>query len=217
MWTLVFALLTSSVCGGTDLEAGVSLDDVARSSGKNPLLSRRGLDGEPPFLDQPEPTQTKSLFEILADSPEAPESERVDPNCPKPFGLFPVPSSCTRFYHCRKGLSGIEECPANTVFEKKSRVCVHPDQSNRTDCVGSKYHNVSCPPKEFYDARFGDHDRIPHPSDCSKFFICFLNGQPRLGSCPYPMAFHPDLGFCQHYKHVRGCESFYDEEGKKKV
>jgi len=58
--------------------------------------------------------------------------------------------------------------------------------------------------------RFGDHDRLAHPTDCSKFYACLLNGQPRVGSCPAPLVFDVTSGFCTHYKKVKSCETFYD-------
>lgn len=58
--------------------------------------------------------------------------------------------------------------------------------------------------------RFGDHDRLAHPTDCSKFYACLLNGQPRVGSCPAPTVFDVTSGFCTNYKKVEGCENFYD-------
>jgi hypothetical protein len=138
--------------------------------------------------------------------------------CPRSFGLYPVLSSCTRYYHCRYGVAGVEECPANTVFETLTSVCVHPDQSMRTECSAPLIHNIACPHLRGYPPRFGDHDRIAHPTDCSKYYICLLNGQPRLASCPRPMVFDAEFGFCQFYGRVAGCETFYtDPEGEASV
>ena len=129
--------------------------------------------------------------------------------CPRAFGLYAVATSCTRYYHCRYGVGGVEECPANTVFEPLSSVCVHPDQSSREECAAPQVHSIECPAVGDRPPRFGDHERIPHPSDCSKYYICLLNGQPRLASCPRPMVFDAEFGFCQHYSRVGGCEAFY--------
>jgi hypothetical protein len=35
-------------------------------------------------------------------------------------------------------------------------------------------------------------------------------GQPRVASCPVPLAFDEPSGFCKKYNLVKGCEHFYD-------
>ena len=34
--------------------------------------------------------------------------------------------------------------------------------------------------------RFGDHERLPHPTDCAYFYACLSSGQPRLLGCERP-------------------------------
>ena len=63
--------------------------------------------------------------------------------------------------------------------------------------------------------RFGDHDRLADPTDCSKFYACLLSGQPRVATCPPPLAFDQESGFCTDYRKVKGCEHIYDHLGSK--
>jgi hypothetical protein len=153
--------------------------------------------------------------ERIENKPEA-AAEPIDyvlsPNCPQAFGLFAVQGSCRKYYHCRTGIAYESECAPNTVFEAAAETCVHPDQSSRSECAAPEFHRFVCP---LFSAattrlRFGDHDRLPHPSDCSKFYACLLNGQPRAATCPPPLAFEASSGFCVRYDRVKGCEHFYD-------
>jgi len=167
---------------------------------------------------KPSTVEVKDISDNIEDIP-------LSPNCPTHFGLFEVKGSCRQYYHCRLGVDYISECPSNTVFEVAVETCVHPDQSSRSECSGPSVHQFECPRYNLVNGflpllRFGDHDRLAHPSDCSKFFACLLNGQPRLASCPKPTAFSVESGFCTNYKLVKGCERFYDdveEEVKEQV
>ena len=49
--------------------------------------------------------------------------------------------------------------------------------------------------KRSFLLRFGDHERLPHPSDCAYFYACLSSGQPRLLGCERPkVQLHEVLG-----------------------
>ena len=77
--------------------------------------------------------------------------------------------------------------------------------------------------------RFGNHDRLPHPTDCGKFYVCFPEGNFNKASCdkvslivfkkfiqvnfsaPQPMAFHEPTGSCKPAEDVPGCEDYNED------
>ena len=60
--------------------------------------------------------------------------------------------------------------------------------------------------------RFGDHDRVPHPTDCKQFYVCYKTGKPRLLSCDKPSVFNPEKAICDDQELVPGCEDYYVKE-----
>ena len=50
----------------------------------------------------------------------------------------------------------------------------------RPGCSAQEKYQFTCPSSGLTQ-RFGDHDRLPHPTDCSFFYACLSNGAPRLG------------------------------------
>lgn len=82
----------------------------------------------------------------------------------------------------------------------------------RRGCSAIEKYNFECP-RIGLKQKFGDHDRLPHPTDCSLFYACLLrNGQPRLLSCTKPTVFNPESGFCDDQENVPGCEDYYVKE-----
>jgi len=131
--------------------------------------------------------------------------------CPRENGYFPVAPeiSCSQYVDCRNGVGYLTNCGAGAVFDEAVG-CVHPDQTSRAGCSASEKYDFICPTFGLYQ-RFGDHDRLPHPSDCSLFYACLRNGEPRLLSCQAPKVFNPESGFCEHQDEVPGCQGFYPE------
>lgn len=62
--------------------------------------------------------------------------------------------------------------------------------------------------------RFGNHDRLPDPDNCQKFYTCLRDGQPRLGVCPRKTVFNNATGLCDDPKAVTGCEAFWKDKEK---
>ena len=58
----------------------------------------------------------------------------------------------------------------------------------------------------FIQFRFGNHDRLAHPEDCGKFYVCFENGTFNKASCDKPMAFDESTGSCKPAEEVTGSD-----------
>jgi len=144
------------------------------------------------------------------------KSPSTNPQCPRMNGFyaFPAEVSCQKFHHCLEGTAYEKTCPEGIIFDDTKGACVHPDLVGRAECSASAVLNFRCPnsDKRFSKLRFGNHDRLPHPSDCRKFFICTQDGQPRIGGCPVGKVFNPKTGTCIQAKLVEGCKDYY---GKK--
>jgi len=132
--------------------------------------------------------------------------------CPRENGFFPFPAehSCEKYIDCRNGVGRVLSCGAGAVFDEQL-FCVHPDQTLRPGCSAQEKYQFTCPSSGLTQ-RFGDHDRLPHPTDCSFFYACLSNGAPRLLSCQKPTVFNPVTGFCEHQDKVPGCEGYYSLE-----
>lgn len=131
--------------------------------------------------------------------------------CPRANGVFPLDLSCNRYLDCREGQLFIQSCGAGAVFDPNLG-CVHPDETTRPGCTAEEQYNFHCPnPKELVsrNLKFGDHLRLPHPTDCRLFYACLVNGQPRLLSCEKPKVFNPESELCENQDFVRGCEDTY--------
>jgi len=130
--------------------------------------------------------------------------------CVRENGKFPLPGICNQYVDCRGGEAHIQGCGAGAVFDELLG-CVHPDQTDRSGCNAKEKYEFQCP--QFgLKQRFGDHDRLPHPTDCKKYFVCLRNGLPRLNSCEKPLVFNAATGFCEEQSKVAGCEGYYSEE-----
>jgi len=143
---------------------------------------------------------------------DALQEARPSLHCPRQNGFFAVPSavSCTQYVDCRDGVANILNCGAGAVYDEIAG-CVHPDQTTRKGCSATEKYGFQCPTSGLTQ-RFGDHDRLPHPTDCSLFYACLRNGLPRLLSCQRPTVFNPESGLCEDQAVVPGCETFYKEE-----
>ncbi|ODM95336.1 putative chitinase 3 [Orchesella cincta] len=149
------------------------------------------------------------------------EPKSVHPHCPRMNGFyaFPPADSCQKFYHCLEGNAYEKTCPEGVIFDPKLGACIHPDLSHRKDCRPDIVLNFTCPNygKKFARLRFGDHDRVSHPTNCRKFFICLADGKPRVGGCPLGKVFNPKLGVCDQPKKVPQCKDYYGKRDPAKL
>jgi len=157
--------------------------------------------------------------------PELQPTRSTDVNCERSNGFYPFPAeqSCQKFYHCLEGVAYEKTCPEGIIFDVGKGTCMHPDLSSRKECSAASVLNFNCPNmnKKFSKLKFGDHDRHAHPTDCRKFFICLMDGKPRLGGCPIGKVFNPKSGFCDYPKNVLECKDYYGkkmlQEGKHSI
>ena len=110
-----------------------------------------------------------------------------------------------QFYHCTDGQHTLITCPPGVIFEPSVGACVHADQTNRPNCSATRKlrRHERSPPSLFIiitrnisavtevlhfvcpamtnpsTLRFGDHDRLAHPTSCRHFYMCLLTGMPR--------------------------------------
>jgi len=146
--------------------------------------------------------------------PKLQPSRSTDPNCERSNGFYPFPAaiSCAKFYHCLEGVAYEKTCPEGVIFDVARGTCMHPDLSHRKDCAAHTVLNFKCPNmnQRFSKLKFGDHDRHAHPDDCRKFYICLMDGKPRLGGCPIGKVFNSKTGFCVKPKHAEdNCKDYY--------
>ncbi|KAI1289241.1 Peritrophin-1 [Halotydeus destructor] len=50
--------------------------------------------------------------------------------CPTSNGMFPDPSSCTKFYHCANGIPYLKDCPATLHWNARAMICDWPQNAN---------------------------------------------------------------------------------------
>jgi len=152
--------------------------------------------------------------------PKLQPTTSVNPMCPRANGFYAFPSeiSCQKFYHCLEGKAYEKTCPEGVIFDDKQGTCVQPDMAKRTECSATAVLNFDCPnaKSRFSKLKFGDHDRHAHPDDCRAFYICLMDGKPRLGGCPRGKVFNSETGFCDKPKNVEDhCKDWYNtEKGK---
>jgi len=132
--------------------------------------------------------------------------------CPRENGRYLLPESCNQYVDCRGGEAHVQGCGAGAVFDQVLG-CVHPDQTGRPGCNAIDKYEFQCPHFGLQQ-RFGDHDRLPHPTDCKLYYVCLSNGLPRLNSCKKPMVFNQETGLCEEQSKVVGCEGYYNLEEK---
>jgi len=134
--------------------------------------------------------------------------------CPRLNGNFAVSSliSCSDYVDCREGQAFKQSCGYGAVFDPVLG-CVHPDQTTREGCTATEVFGFKCP-KHDGKFRFGDHNRVAHPTDCAYFYACLSTGQPRLLGCEEPTVFNPESGVCEEAANVPGCENYYPPQQK---
>jgi len=130
--------------------------------------------------------------------------------CPRLNGNFALPASisCSEYVDCREGQPFQQSCGYGAVFDEILG-CVHPDETNREGCTAEDVFGFKCPALTGDSLRFGDHDRVAHPTDCASFYACLATGKPRLLGCDNPKVFNPETGFCTEQHLVPGCENYY--------
>lgn len=169
------------------------------------------------------------------DCSNRPELQPAQPtkNCPRKYGMFSDPASCSRFIHCVDGQAFPTECAPSLVFNPKNGNCDWPENVPSSSCTTESILGFTCPSIDELivatnqDISYAKHmkefslhvqSRHPHPSDCAKFYVCVYGHSkrvPRELSCEYGLVYNSESGECDEPKSVTGCENYYDknEEG----
>lgn len=127
------------------------------------------------------------------------------PGCPRRNGFFHDTENvedCDKYNHCVNGVGTPGECSVGLVWSPAGLACTLPNLSGRPECEAAAVRNqeFTCPKQE--RLRFGNHDRIAHPTDCSKFYVCFLEGNFNKASCDKPTVFDSESGSCKPIEDV---------------
>ncbi|OQR79973.1 putative chitinase 3-like [Tropilaelaps mercedesae] len=129
------------------------------------------------------------------------------------------PNDCGEYYLCLLGQPTQMHCSVGLAYNKQKGICDWADLVE--DCDVEKFLEFECPDASAYEAP-GTNQAFAHPTDCAKQLVCVQSSfgdykkVPRLLSCDYPQVFNPEIGKCDYYKEVKGCETYY-EELKRKV
>jgi len=131
--------------------------------------------------------------------------------CPRLNGYFNPedPALCDEYTTCVDGNPTPGKCSTGVVWSPSILACTRPDQAKRPECVAAIIREFDCPKTR--KLRFGNHDRLPHPTDCGKFYVCFPEGNFNKASCDKPMAFHEPTGSCKPAEDVPGCEDYNED------
>lgn len=136
------------------------------------------------------------------------------PGCPRLNGYFhpEEPERCNEYTTCVDGNPTPGKCSTGVVWSPAILACTRPDQSKRPECVAAFQAKLefTCPFAR--KLRFGNHDRLAHPHDCGKFYVCFPGGNFNKAACDKPMVFDESTGSCKAAEEVPGCEDYNKEE-----
>lgn len=136
------------------------------------------------------------------------------PGCPRLNGYFHPEEAerCNEYTTCVDGNPTPGKCSTGVVWSPAILACTRPDQSKRPECVAAFQAELefTCPFAR--KLRFGNHDRLAHPEDCGKFYVCFPNGNFNAAACDKPMVFDESTGSCKPAEEVAGCEDYNKEE-----
>jgi len=134
-------------------------------------------------------------------------------HCPRLYGTYADPESCSVFYKCIDGKANMYECPPGLAYDQEKRGCHWADQV--PDCknvlvdVDGETEEFQCP-----RAAVGAFTKHAHPADCRKYFVC-IGGVPREYGCPLGTVFSiggNDLsGKCTDPEEVPECKEYYGD------
>lgn len=147
--------------------------------------------------DQTEPSPESTTLGQTS-SPETTTSGQTEPPpfCPPEGSVsIPHPTDCTKFYVCVSGEPILLDCPPGLHFSPTELICLAPEEAGcdlkPTTSVPTSTESteapVICPPT--------GSDFIPHPTDCSKYYLC-MSGIPFLMECPPGEHFSPSDLIC---------------------
>lgn len=134
-------------------------------------------------------------------------------NCIRRWGMFRVGTDagdCGRFVNCVRGKEFMFNCPEGLAWHPTLWRCEWPD--NVPTCDVEKFLGFSCPAIVRTENSVDLDTHHPHPTDCSRYFVCIGGKSPRLHGCQDRKVFNPVIETCDEPISVRGCETFYPPE-----
>ena len=135
-------------------------------------------------------------------------------NCPRLYGTFPDPESCSVFWKCFDGKANRYECPPGLAYDAVSHGCKWADQvpecKNVVVAVEGQEEEFKCPAR----GAVGTFTKHAHPADCRQYFVC-IGGVPREYGCPLGTVFSIGSdefsGKCGDPEEVPECKNYYGD------
>jgi len=134
--------------------------------------------------------------------------------CPRLYGTFADPESCSVFWKCLDGKANRYECPPGLAYDQNDRGCKWADQvedcKNVVVAVEGEAEEFQCPTR----GAVGAFTKHAHPADCRQYFVC-IGGVPREYGCPLGTVFSIGSdefsGKCSDPKEVPECQNYYGD------
>lgn len=125
--------------------------------------------------------------------------------CPRLNGYFNPedPAKCDEYTTCVDGHPTPGKCSTGVVWSPYILACTRPDQAKRPECVAAEVKEFVCPKTR--KLNFGNHARLRNEDDCTKFWICYPNGNYQKASCDAPLVFDGPTGSCKPRDEVPEC------------
>ncbi|GFR09421.1 peritrophin-1 [Trichonephila clavata] len=119
--------------------------------------------------------------------------------------LIPHESDCRKYYNCHNGILYPHICQSGLHFNSKLQACDYPDKAGcETDYPKEKPRGkggLGDSSDGCQNVRTDKTVLVPHPNDCSKFFMCD-SGFSYLKACPAGLHFNPALQSCDYPSNV---------------
>lgn len=109
-------------------------------------------------------------------------------NSLRDFKLLPHPETCKVFLMCWQGQVWKRNCDGGQLFDIQTGLC-GPAETVNCHVGGPEI------PDQILECPVGFIGRLPHPDNCSRYFLC-LNGRRSVGECLPLMHFDMERRRC---------------------
>ncbi|KAJ8683319.1 hypothetical protein QAD02_019111 [Eretmocerus hayati] len=118
--------------------------------------------------------------------------------CPRLYGIHRDPQNCNIYWKCSRGQATQYTCGYGKAFDDIKGKCV-----NEEEVFGCALHmdpesDIDRQMIKTFENHVNDYEKIPHPKDCSKYFVCY-HEECLVEQCPRGEVFHYDAssgGMC---------------------